>query len=336
MEEMKHILIIGGGLAGCTAALELADRGHQVSIVERDAVIGGKVRTYGCKATEVCNKCGLCLVGDLWHRVENDKKIKIYTGHQVVDIFGEKGNFDVVVKDNENRQTLANISDIIVAAGFDIPSSYSLGNLELTSPDGIITGYQLESILNKRNDKSLFFQAPSKVAFIQCFGSRDLREKAAYCSRVCCGYSTRAAKVIKYCYPQTKITFFYMDMQQVEPGDYMDTLLKDGIEFIKSRPVKIRGPKPWTVIYEEPGSSGASKRKFDLIVLSEGIHPSEGLDKIAEICGLGFNDDGFLRCVKDGSSTGIYLAGCVSGPKTIEEVYTQALTVAGEICGGVL
>lgn len=333
---MTAVLVIGGGLAGCTAALELARSNINVIIVEKLAAIGGKVRSYGCKATDRCNRCGLCLVGDLWRQVEEHENIKILTQARVIDIMGSRGAFTVVVKSAGRIDNISGISDIVVAAGFDEFAVLSAGGLEYEAAEHIITGSYLEQLLADRGKNEIFSDPPASVGFIQCFGSRDIQEKAAYCSRVCCGYSVRAAKVLREYYPDLKITFFYMDLQELEGQDCFDALFKENMEFVRCRPVSVKAGKPNIIVYEDPEEGRIVERRVDLLVLSEGIYPSEDFEDLAEICMLALNENGFMSYIKDPRQSGIYLAGCVAGPKRIEEVYAESLQVAREICGGIV
>jgi len=329
---MTHSLIVGGGLAGCLVARELANNGRQVTIIEKADDIGGKVRQYGCKAAEECSNCGVCLVGDLWDEVGSNDKINVITGAQIKDVLGSKGSYRVVVKTADGVKSLDGISDIVVSTGFEDFSTSFSGNLEIEEKDGLFSGWQLEKMFMERKKDGIFEEKPGSIAFIQCFGSRDAQQKAPYCSRVCCAYSTRMARAFRYFYPDAKITFFYMDLQKVQEGEYFNYLSNEkGIEFIRCRPVKIKGGKPATVEYEQPGEKGLKEREFDVIVLSEGIFSSADNAKMAELCMLGIDKDGFLKYVKDPGKTGIYLAGCAAGPKRIEEVYSESLGVARQI-----
>ncbi|NSW89813.1 MAG: CoB--CoM heterodisulfide reductase iron-sulfur subunit A family protein [Firmicutes bacterium] len=336
---MARIVVIGGGLAGCLIANEVASRGMEVTIIEKSDDIGGKVKNYGCKATDTCNNCGLCLVKNLWDNIKNNEKIEILTHSRLIDIDGKKGDYKVIVKVKDNTRILERTDKIVVAIGFDNFSSISWSNLEFNSNSNIISGYQLEKIISHRGKKELFSGLlsgkPESIAFIQCFGSRDIKEKAMYCSRVCCGYSTRAAKVIRQYYPEAEITFFYMDLQWVEGRGYFESLKNEKIEFIGCRPIKIKsgipGITPAKIVYEDPKLSKLIEREYDIIILSEGIHPAEDAGHIAEICGLEQDENGFLRYVVRPETTGIYIAGCAGGPKRIEEVYAQSLAVAKEL-----
>lgn len=332
---MASVLVIGGGLAGCTVALELAQNNINVIIVEKSATIGGKVRHYGCKATDRCNRCGLCLVGDLWRQVERHENIKILTQTQVVDIIGNKGAFTAVIKGKEYVDTISGFNNVVVSAGFDEFTTLSTGSLEYEESEHIITGNDLERLLANRGKNEIFSHPLSSVGFIQCFGSRDIKEKAAYCSRVCCGYATRAAKVLREYYPYIKITFFYMDFQELEGLECFDDLLKDNIEFVRCRPVSVKAGTPNVIVYEHPEDHRLVERSMDLLILSEGIYPSDEFEELAEICMLGLNENGFMSYIKDPRESGIYLAGCVAGPRRIEEVYAESLQVAREICGGI-
>ena len=329
---MNHrILIIGGGLAGCTAALELANGGRKITILEKSGRIGGKVRDYGCKATLRCNNCGLCLVQDLWHQVESHENIRIMTSTRLIDVQGSKRDYTVIYKNGKDIGALEGIEYIIVSIGFEEFSAVSSGSLEVGTEDGIVSGRQMEKLFSGRTKDAIFAQPPDSIAFIQCFGSRDVQEKAAYCSRVCCGYSTRMARVLRQMYPEAKIVFFYMDLQRVEAGEYFNCLKGEGMEFVRCRPVKIKPGKPNRIQYEQPGAGIVAEREFDIIILSEGIHPAEDTEQLAELCMLKVDGNGFLKNVKDEVLTGIYLSGCVSGPKRIEEVHTESLSVARAI-----
>jgi len=335
-EGMACVLVIGGGLAGCVTARELANKGIETLIVEKAPKIGGKVRHYGCKATEHCNQCGLCLVGDLWKQVESHERIQIWTGSQVLDIEGTRGDFSLRLACPDGPRTVSGVTDIVVSVGFDTFSLESTASLEYEPDQGIISGDQLEQLLASRGKHGVFTQPPASIAFIQCFGSRDIQEKAAYCSRVCCGYSTRAARVLRQYHPDMKISFFYMDLQELEGEACYNQLLEEQMEFIRSKPIRIRPGKPNRVLYERPGSGELVEQEFDMLVLSEGIHPSEDGQRMAEICKLGFDRNGFLKYVEDPRLSGIYMAGCVSGPKKIPEVFYEGLQLAWEISGGIL
>ena len=371
---MSKTLIIGAGLAGAAAARELAAFGRQVLLVEESGAIGGKVRGYGCKATGrgaslKCANCGLCLAKGLWDDVEKSRLIDIRLDTKLVDLRGEKGNYTAALKSGSQVSFETGISGVIIASGFkNITKTGFNGFVEIESsfPSGassVIMGNDIELLMKGRTETALFEKAPGSIAFIQCFGSKDIKENAMYCSRVCCAYSTRAAKVIKQYYPDCDITFFYMEMQQVRGaskaggGNYFDELKQLGVNFIKCRPVKIRDASPARVTFDNPETGRREELAFDLVVLSDGIRPADGAAKLAELCGLGQTEAGFLRYVNGtnfadsgagsgadrstdsgaGSGAdcgGVYITGCAKGPAKIEEVYADSIAVARRISAG--
>ena len=342
------IMIVGGGFAGAVAARELAGAGRSVVIVEAADLIGGKVRAYACKATARCENCGVCLANGLWEDVEKNKSIRVMTGARLVDLTGTNGDFTAAVKSRSGVETIAGVSRVAVATGFQTTRINRLnGAAELSramtpplarpsdeNTGSILLGSQLEKMLKERGEAGVLAQPPRHVAFVQCFGSRDRKENAGHCSKVCCGYAARAAKVLKKDYPQAEITFFYMETQMANRENQFDALKEMGFHFIKCRPIQISGGRAPAVAYDDPETGQREKRFFDLIVLSDGIRAGDDAGRIAEICGLGQKESGFLKYVTDASEakkTGVYLIGCAKGPSTIEEVYQDAVASAREI-----
>jgi len=325
---MMQVLVVGAGLAGCTVARELAEKGVGVTVIEATDSIGGKVRHYGCKATDKCNNCGLCLATSLWENVEQNESIALRLSTKLIDLMQGAGTYTATLQSADGAIAVEQFDKVVVATGFEPTSleSYN-GFAELSSEENIITGSELEAFLLERTSSGLFETAPNSVAFIQCYGSRDHQEHTMYCSRICCGYATRAAKVIKYFYPECRVQFFYMEMQTVNPGEYYASLLDAGIEFIKCRPIKVTGGELASVIYDDPVSGKRVRDSFDLVVLSDGIRPASDADKVAELCELSQDPAGFLHYVNP-DNPDVLLTGCVGGPKKIAETYMESLALA--------
>ena len=322
-------MIIGAGLSGCTAASKLAEHGVEVILVEKSPHIGGKVRLYGCKAVDdKCNNCGVCLTCGLWEKVLRNPNIRVLTNSLVKDVIGKPGDFTAVVGDVHRVRYFDKLDAIVVSTGFESQTSGMSSHLHIEGTEGLMTGLQLEEQLLGRTRTQLFDSAPSSVAFIQCFGSRDEKEGGLYCSRVCCGYATRAAKVLRSYYPACEIVFFYMELQNVKSGNYYAELKELGMEFIKCRPLTITGGKPVVLAYDDP-VNGEALRTFDLVILSEGIHAGSDNENISLSCGLGQNEYGFLHGVD--SNPGIYVSGCAKMLMKIEEAYADSLATVGEI-----
>ena len=326
---LRRVLIIGAGLSGCTAASKLADNGIEVLLVEKADEIGGRVRQYGCKAvTDKCENCGVCLACGLWDKILRNQNIRVFTSSEVKNVTGVPGDFSAAIKIANTVKYFDKIEAVVVSNGFESKTNGLSAHLHVEGDAGLITGSELEKMLLSRTRSKLFERAPKKVAFIQCFGSRDEKESGLYCSRVCCSYSTRAAKVLRSYYPECEIAFFYMELQSVKSGNYFAELREQEIEFIKCRPLKITGGKPATVEYDDP-VEGISVRDFDLVILSEGIHAGVDNEQLSQSCGLEQNEHGFLCTI--GSSPGVYVCGCARTPLKVEEAYADSVAVAGEI-----
>ena len=330
---MRRILIIGGGLSGCTVASKLAEADTEVFLVEKSPNIGGKVRLYGCKAVDdKCNNCGVCLACGLWEEVLGHQNIHVLTHSVVKDVIGKPGDFTAIIEAPHHVEDIEKLDAIVVSTGFESQPKGMSSHLHIEGMEGLMTGLKLEEQLLERTRTGLFDQAPSSVAFIQCLGSRDEREGGLYCSRVCCSYSTRTAKVLRSYYPECEITFFYMELQNVKNGNYYEELKELGMEFIKCRPLRIIGGKPVAVEYDDP-AGGEVLKTFDLVILSEGIHEGADNEALSLACGLGQDGDGFLHSMD--SNPGFYVAGCARAPMKIEEAYGDALATAGKILASV-
>jgi len=328
---LNHVVIIGAGLAGCVVSMQLVDHGFRVTMIEKSHRIGGKVRLYGCKAVDKCQNCGVCLTAGLWDKVSEHPKIDVILNSTVNDITGKPGSIIVslknIIKNNENL-VIENVSAVVICTGFEESAKMSSFHLHIKNTTGLLTGIQIEEAMLNRTSSKLFESVPKSVAFIQCLGSRDQNEGALYCSRVCCSYSTRAAKVIREYYPECEITFFYMELQNVESGNFYTGLRELGIDFIKCRPLKILGGNPVAVEYDDP-AEGIKTKNFDMVVLSEGIHANNDNDRLAEIYGLRQNQDGFLQTIN--TDSGIYIAGCAKSPMKIDETYADAVTTTNKL-----
>ena len=328
---MTYVLVIGAGLAGCTAALQMADMGMDVILVEKENAIGGKVRHYGCKATDKCNNCGVCLTGNLWSSVEKNPKIETILSSEIIDFSGTKGDFCATVMTPKGKRYLSRLDSVVICTGFEKASNKNTAHLQIEGRDGIITGSEIEELMLDRSKEKVLKRAPKSVAFIQCFGSRDKNEGANYCSRVCCSYSTRAAKVLRHYYPDCEIALLYMELQSVHSKGCYNELIDKNVEFIKCRPLKIKGGNSVSIQYDDP-AEGMKTREFDLVVLSEGIHPPSENQAVAATYGLAQDENGFIHTLDD--CEGVHVAGCAKKPMKIDETYADSLSIARMVAFG--
>jgi heterodisulfide reductase subunit A len=336
--ERKKALVIGAGAAGMASALDLAARGVEVFLVEKEADIGGRAAEYCCKATDECNRCSACLVLQQKNKVAQEPLIQVLCNASVKEFSKNKGGFKVTVA-SDGKDVALECQTVIVATGFD---PYNLGRRSEFAyglEKNVISGLDLETALKEKGSLTAAFgPGINKIGFVQCVGSRDLSIGNGYCSRVCCMYAARLARLIR-----SELDIFYMDFQSFGKNfaDYDNDLREsDKVKFVRAIPSKIYG-FPYdrlTVRYTDSLSGKSLEDKYDLIVLSLAITPSAGSSELAQKLGLGLDDYGFLagRSGEESMITGqpgIFLAGVCQGPKDIPQTIGHARAAAGKACG---
>ncbi|MGB9792325.1 MAG: FAD-dependent oxidoreductase [Thermacetogeniaceae bacterium] len=329
--ERKKVLVIGGGAAGMSSALELAERGVEVYLVEKEQDIGGKAATYCCKATDECNRCGACLVLQLKERVAQEPLIQVYTEAYVEDIKKNGGGYQVLVHQGDGKTVSFDVKAVIVATGFEPYDLSRRSEFAYGVEKNVITGLELERAIKEKGGLvAAFGPNIKKIGFVQCVGSRDLSIGNGYCSRVCCMYAAKLAKIIRHELPDAEISIFYMDFQTFGRcfGEFKKELIEvDKIRFIRGIPSKIYG-FPYdrlTVRYTDSLVGKQIEDKYDLIVLSLAITPG-GNRELAEKLGIEVDRYGFMQKGKEG----VFVAGVCEGPKDIPQTIGHAKAAAGE------
>jgi heterodisulfide reductase subunit A len=325
-----------------TSALDLAARGVEVFLVEKAADIGGRAAEYCCKATDECNRCAACLVLQQKDKVAQEPLIQVLRNATVKEFSKNKDGFKATVV-SDGKDVALECQAVIVATGFD---PYNLGRRSEFSyglEKNVLSGMDLEQALKEKGSLSAAFgPGISKIGFVQCVGSRDLSIGNGYCSRVCCMYAAKLAKLIRSELPDVELDIFYMDFQSFGKGfaDFdKDLRESDKVKFIRSIPSKVYG-FPYdrlTVRYTDSLSGKLVEDKYDLLVLSLAITPSAGSGELAQKLGLGLDDYGFLAGAEEESMVtgqpGIFLAGVCQGPKDIPQTIGHAKAAAGKACG---
>ncbi len=335
----KKVLVIGGGVAGLAAALELAEQGVEVYVVEKSGAIGGKGLNYCCKATSSCNRCGACLPVQLKRKVEVQLGIKLIFNSEVKGIEEEAGKFNVNIRfltgsrgADLGAETVLQVNGVVVALGFDIFNAALKGEFGYGVHKNVITAYDMEKALREKGSvEAAFGPGIKRVGFVQCVGSRDLQAGSNYCSRVCCMYASKLAKLVRYELPQAQVDIFYMDIQTFgkDFGSFLQECREeDRINYVRAIPSKIyRYPYDYlTVQYD--GSSGQQAGHYDLIVLAPAITPARGLEQFALKAGLIVDRHGFLA---ETGRPGVVAAGACTGPMDIPQTVAQAQAAAGRV-----
>ncbi len=324
-------LVLGGGVAGMTAALSLADQGFESVLVEKSSSIGGNLQNL--KNTLAGDTVGGFLK-KLTAKVKNSAKINVLTDAALVQSAGFIGNFNSVIESGKDKKKTEMTYDhgvIVVATGGHEhrPDLY-----QLDKSKKVVTQQELETKLAGRAKN----RAPDSIVMIQCAGSRG--EDLNYCSKVCCNHAIKNVLKIKELNPESQIIVLYRDIRTY--GFAEDAYLearKKGVIFIPyevdRRPVVTsKGAKVQVDFFDSIMQEEVSMTP-DLVALSVGIVP-DGTDELSKMLKLPVNANGFfleahvkLRPV-EAAVEGVYICGLAHAPKPVEETIVQAQAAAAK------
>jgi len=333
VKSREKVLIVGAGIAGLVAALELARQGFPSLLVEQRGELGGWAGTYACKAVNGrCQKCGACLVTDAIKEVRETPGIEISLETSVLELQGSEGGFQGRFKKGEG-ETSGRFSAVMLCHGFAPFDPAKKSNLGYGRISNLITGPELEEMLKEKGGPARPSDGafPRDLAFVQCVGSRNPSLGRPYCSQVCCGYALRMARQIKANDPATRITFFYMDIQTF--GRDFPTIfseLRDDIYWIREIPgdfFQAEGDRVGVVVEDE---GEIEELAFDLMVLSIGMGPSDSEGPFEEWLDLRRGSEGFLTSPGEG---GVFIAGSAAGPMTISDAIANAKATVSQVTG---
>ena len=218
-EISKKLLVVGGGVTGITAALEAAEAGYEVVLVEKEPQLGGFVATlkgrfptappYGALTTDG--------VAAQVKSVTYHPKIQVLTSAKILKTSGQPGMFDVTIATAAGEMT-TRVGSIVMATGWKPYDATKLGHLGYGLSPDVITNVELERMVARGPiARPSDGRAPQSVLFVQCAGSRD-KDHLAYCSSVCCMASLKHAAYVHEQHPDAKVFIIYKDIRT--PGQY--------------------------------------------------------------------------------------------------------------------
>ncbi|MCK4478807.1 CoB--CoM heterodisulfide reductase iron-sulfur subunit A family protein [Candidatus Bathyarchaeota archaeon] len=317
-------LIIGGGVSGMTAALELAQQGFEVHLVEREKDLGGHLRRiYYILEGEDPKK----YLNQLIRKVMENDKIHVYLGAEVTDVVGFVGNFKSKIFYKGEEKEVENGIVIVATGAVEYkPVEYLYGK----APN-VITQHELEEKITKGE-----FNAEN-IVMIQCVGSRT--EKRPNCSRICCGQAIKNALKIKEINPETDVYILYKDVRIYGfKEDYYREAAAKGVIFINydddRKPKVTNEDGKLKITFWEPIIKEDIEIEPDIIALSAATIPNPDNKRISEMLKVPLTKDGFfleahmkLRPV-DFQTDGVFLCGMAHSPKFIDESISQACAAA--------
>jgi len=322
----KRALVIGGGVAGMNAALTIARQGFPVSLIEKEAALGGFARNlhHTIEGADVP-----AYLNDLIGQVEAHPGIDVIT-HGLIDGFsGYKGNFktEVAVGPDQTRQEIDH-GVIVVSTG---AGEYQPTEYLYPEDDRVVTQVELGDRLEKEGVDGL-----STVAMIQCVGSRN--EDFENCSRICCQNAIKNALAIKKRNPHIQVFILYRDIRTYGLlEDYYTEAREKGVIFIRydqAQPPEVSSTEDSVIVrVEDHVLKQDIEIHTDMLVLSAGMRAAD-TTAVSHIMKLNRNPDDYfieahvkLRPV-DMPSDGIFLCGTAHGPKLIAETISQAQAAA--------
>ena len=316
-------MVIGGGVAGMTASLSLADQGFDVHLVEKEDRLGGIASGvyYTIDHFDVPT-----YLQETIERVGAHPKITVHTGATVDNTDGFVGNFHTTLSDGSTFEHGA----VIVATGAVPyrPSEYLYGKNA-----AVLTQRELEAKLGTGS-----LATEGTFVMIQCVGSRE--EPHNYCSRVCCRDAVKNAIVIKESNPRAQVFILYRDIRTYGLTEIYYRKARDlGVIFIRyevdRQPEVLPDDKGLLVRAFDPMLNRDVEIPADFVVLSTGFRPHSSSEEISKKYKLTLNSDGYfleahvkLRPV-DFPSEGVFVCGLAHAPKNLDEGISQALAAAG-------
>ncbi len=323
-------LVIGGGVSGMTAALNLASQGYEIFLVEKEDSLGGIAKNiYRTLENDDVQEYLKILIKN----IESNQLIHVFKNAQINGISGYIGNFSTNISYGNNGKIIdLEHGIIIVATGAKEyqPKEYHFGK-----DQRIITQTQFEKDLFT-SDK---IKGLKSIVMIQCVGSRN--DDFPYCSRVCCSEAIKNALKAKEINPNIEIIILYRDIRTYGFKEKYYNFARDKkVIFIRYEEVeppelKIKN-KELKIIVTNP-DLGKLEINPDLIVLSTGlVAPIKENEELAKMLKVPLNEDKFfleahvkLRPI-DFATDGIYLCGCAHSPKDIRESIAQSNGAAAQ------
>ena len=327
LEITQRALIIGGGIAGMTAALNLADQGFESIIIEKEKDLGGNARHLGrtIEGLEVQK-----FLNRLIERVQAHKNLQVLTQALVVGFSGYKGNFttEVLVGPGMYERKINHGATIVATGAQEYrPREFLYGEHE-----GVMTLLELGQKISQRYEVAKW----KRVAMIQCVGSRNAENPN--CSRICCQGAVKYALQLKDINPDLEVVILYRDMRMYGfLEDYYVAARNRGVMFARydldNLPLVKSEDNDLSVTFNDHVLHRPIKMPVDAVVLSAATRAAD-TEELASLLKIPRSADGFfieahakLRPV-DFASEGIFLCGMAHSPKLINESIAQAMAAA--------
>ena len=325
VEPIPSTLVIGGGLAGLTAAVEMSKQGFDVDLVERTEMLGGHL--LNVSDTLSGEKPGELLVS-LVRQIEEEPRIRVHTGVKLVQLDGYVGRFQSILSDGTEIQH----GTVIVATG---GNEYKPTEYPHDTEPNILTQLELDERMLDPDFK------PESAVFINCVGSRN--ETNPRCSRICCSTAIKNALKLIERNPDAKVYVLFKDIRTFGlKEEYYNKALEKGIHFIRfgesEMPHLSSVEEGLEVRFHDLILGRDLTLRSEIVILGTAIVPDETNRDLAKILKVPIDKDGFfmeahvkLRPL-DFATDGIFVCGLAQSPKFMDETISQAYGAVSRAC----
>jgi heterodisulfide reductase subunit A2 len=351
----RKVMIIGGGIAGMQSALDIAEAGYPVILVEREDELGGNMARLS--GTYLNFDTAPDYLRKKIEKVNHHPNIQVLTRAVVREVSGYVGNFKARVEKNgasdngsgedEPEIFTMEIGAIVVATGWQPYEQEHLVEYGGGAIPDVIDALDFEQMLapgaeiRRPSDRS----TPKEIVFVQCAGSRDPEHGVPYCSKVCCMVVAKQARMYKERIPDGQAYVFYIDIRSAGKGydEYVQQVMNDfQVLYLRGKVSKIfqetGGPASKVIVWGADTLSGrAIEIAADLVVLATPMAPAKGSVELGQTLHISTDSNRFfneahpkLRPVET-LTAGIFLAGTAQGPKDIPETAAQASGAAAKV-----
>ncbi|MBP3317626.1 MAG: CoB--CoM heterodisulfide reductase iron-sulfur subunit A family protein [Alistipes sp.] len=326
---MKHVVVIGGGVAGMQCASELARQGVAATILEKESDLGGKVRNWHklfptfTPAEELLSALRL--------RIAEQPHIKVMTGCEAENISPRK----VVLKSGEEIECDA----VVIATGYTLFDARIKEEYGYGIYDNVITSADLEQMFNRGEVFLTHGGKPRRIAILHCVGSRDEKVCQRHCSKVCCVTGVKQAIELKQMFPDADVFNFYMDIRMFGPGYeemYREAQQKYNVHFVRGRISEVSPTidNRLQLKAEDTLTGRPLKMGVDMLVLLIGMKANDMNAELESQSNLRLQPSGFMQPRDsflgntESQIGGIFYAGTVTSPKNARESLNEAVAAA--------
>ena len=331
-------LIIGGGVSGMTAALNLGKQGFETILLERESQLGGNINSID--VLYPTKQSSSDFLFNLEGEVRKNTNIKIFLNSKIENITGSIGNYEISILDVHNKIQDINVGIIIIATGGQEFKPIGLFQYNNDNKQ-VLTLLELEKKLKTRDISWL--NKIKHITIILCVKARQ-KEGFSYCSNVCCSNAIKNMNILKEINPKVEIHVLFRDLHMAKKeledifserkniADYVRYNLENIPDIVKVG----QNPEKYLIkLRDDINPNEIIEFNSDLIILATPMVPPDDLDILSEMLDIPLDDNGFfieahtkLRPL-DFTGHGVFVCGCAQWPKNIQDCISEANGAAG-------